>query len=415
MTQERYYTRHLADSREEYYTGKGEAPGRWAGPGLHALGLGEAERVTPEAFGRMFHGQHPTSGKLLGEAHHTGGRPGYDAVFRPAKSISLLWAFADEPTRRLIHQAHQEGITQALGYLSPYVGLRRGRGGHERIAGAGLVINCFDHRTSRENDPLLHTHAVIFNRMLGDDGKWTALDGRDLFPARMAMDAIYLSTLEHILARDLGVEFTAVDEHGLREVKGISQASIRAFSKRRDQVCAAKEERRAEKSPSCWAPIRPPHRRRSGASGRRPPSRSPSTASATASDGRRMGWGTGHGSWASGAPGSGSPSGPPRSAKPLRTRPAALVVPCRLVAGDHRPGRGHLPAGRLERAGEQVVGGYAWLGSNDSCVSTHRRSCRLKVGGMEVADARWLASEPAGRKASRGRRSTPGRGRSRPR
>jgi TrwC relaxase len=59
MSQERYYTRHLADSREEYYTGKGEAPGRWAGPGLQALGLAEGERVTPETFGRMFHGQHP--------------------------------------------------------------------------------------------------------------------------------------------------------------------------------------------------------------------------------------------------------------------------------------------------------------------------------------------------------------------
>jgi conjugative relaxase-like TrwC/TraI family protein len=150
-------------------------------------------------------------------------------VFRPAKSISLLWAFADEPTRRLIQQAHQEGVREALTYVSGYVGLRRGRGGYERIGGEGLISNCYDHRTSRENDPLLHTHAIIFDRMLGEDGKWTALDGRDLFPAKFAIDAIYLSTLERILTRDLGVEFTQVNQHRIREVKGISTASIRAF------------------------------------------------------------------------------------------------------------------------------------------------------------------------------------------
>jgi conjugative relaxase-like TrwC/TraI family protein len=33
----------------------------------------------------------------------------------------------------------------------------------------------FDHRTSREGDPLLHTHLVVANRVQGPDGRWTAL------------------------------------------------------------------------------------------------------------------------------------------------------------------------------------------------------------------------------------------------
>jgi conjugative relaxase-like TrwC/TraI family protein len=137
LAQEKYYTRHLAKSREEYYSGRGEAPGRWAGPGLHTLGLAEGDRVSPEAFTRIFTGHDPHTGKLLGDAYHRNGRPGYDAVFRPAKSISLLWAFSDEPTRRLIQQAHQEGVRDALAYVSGYVGLRRGRGGYERIQARG--------------------------------------------------------------------------------------------------------------------------------------------------------------------------------------------------------------------------------------------------------------------------------------
>jgi hypothetical protein len=37
-----------------------------------------------------------------------------------------------------------------------------------------------DHRTSREGDPLVHTYLVVANRVQGPDGRWTALDGRDL-------------------------------------------------------------------------------------------------------------------------------------------------------------------------------------------------------------------------------------------
>jgi hypothetical protein len=46
----------------------------------------------------------------------------------------------------------------------------------------------FDHRTSREGDPLLHTHLVIANRVQGPDGRWTALDGRDLYRHRLGAD-----------------------------------------------------------------------------------------------------------------------------------------------------------------------------------------------------------------------------------
>ena len=48
----------------------------------------------------------------------------------------------------------------------------------------------FDHRTSREGDPLLHTHLVVANRVQGPDGRWTALDGRDLYRHRLAADTM---------------------------------------------------------------------------------------------------------------------------------------------------------------------------------------------------------------------------------
>jgi hypothetical protein len=38
----------------------------------------------------------------------------------------------------------------------------------------GLAVG-FDHRTSREGDPLLHTHLVVANRVQGPDGRWRRL------------------------------------------------------------------------------------------------------------------------------------------------------------------------------------------------------------------------------------------------
>jgi conjugative relaxase-like TrwC/TraI family protein len=74
----------------------------------------------------------------------------------------------------------------------------------------------FDHRTSREGDPLLHTHLVVANRTQGPDGRWTALDGRDLYRHRLAADAIYRASYQRQLSRTLGVEWTAADAYGNR-------------------------------------------------------------------------------------------------------------------------------------------------------------------------------------------------------
>jgi hypothetical protein len=66
-------------------------------------------------------------------------------------------------------------------YLDEHLGARRGHGGVQHVSGQGLLAVGFDHRTSREGDPLVHTHLVVANRVQGPDGRWTALDGRDLY------------------------------------------------------------------------------------------------------------------------------------------------------------------------------------------------------------------------------------------
>jgi hypothetical protein len=106
------------------------------------------------------------------------------------------------------------------------------------VSGQGLLAVGFDHRTSREGDPLLHAHLVVANRVQGPDGRWTALDGRDLYRHRLAADAIYRATYQRELVRTLGVEWTAADRHGNRELQGIPEDLVRSFSKRTSQIDA---------------------------------------------------------------------------------------------------------------------------------------------------------------------------------
>jgi conjugative relaxase-like TrwC/TraI family protein len=233
---EEYYTRELATDHEQYLSGHGESPGRWYGAGATTLGLeGEASVA---GFQAMFEGRDPTTGELLGRPHGRNAVPGFDVVLRPTKSVSVLYGLGDPATGRAVLRAHHAGLAEAVGYLDEHLGARRGHGGVQHVPGHGLLAVGFDHRTSREGDPLLHTHLVIANRTQGPDGRWTALDGRDLYRHRLAAHAIYRATYQRELVRSLGVEWTAADTHGNRELQGIPEALVRSFSTRTDQIDA---------------------------------------------------------------------------------------------------------------------------------------------------------------------------------
>jgi conjugative relaxase-like TrwC/TraI family protein len=231
---EEYYTRELATDHEQYLSGHGESPGRWYGAGATSLGL-QGEASVAE-FQAMFEGRDPTTGELLGRPHGRNAVPAFDLVLRPTKSVSILYGLGDPVTGRAVLAAHHAGLAEATAYLDGHLGARRGHGGHKHVSGQGVLAVGFDHRTSREGDPLLHTHLVIANRVQGPDGRWTALDGRDLYRHRLAADAIYRATYQ--LARTLGVEWTLADTYGNRELQGMPEALVRTFSKRTGQIDA---------------------------------------------------------------------------------------------------------------------------------------------------------------------------------
>jgi conjugative relaxase-like TrwC/TraI family protein len=255
--QEAYYERSVADGIEDYYAGRGESPGVWVGQGAAELELEGA--VGDGEFGRLISGRHPLTGAVLRSQAPTkrttveridpltGERylevkalkpvAGYDLVFSPPKSVSLLHALGDEKTRHAVNQAHLAAWQAALGYLEERACVtRRGRNGRVRERASGFVAAAYQHRTSRAQDPHLHTHVIVANLARSPDEKYRALDGRPILERyRLAAGYLYQSHLRFELTRSLGVEWREPVK-GMAEIAGVPDEVLREFSKRRLQV-----------------------------------------------------------------------------------------------------------------------------------------------------------------------------------
>lgn len=117
---------------------------------------------------------------------------GFDYTFSVPKSVSVLWALADEQTRKQIVTAHHAAITDVVGLMEREVAATRSGvagpdGAVAQVDVDGLIATAFDHYDSRAGDPQFHTHVVISNKVKTVfDGKWRSLDGRPMHAATLA-------------------------------------------------------------------------------------------------------------------------------------------------------------------------------------------------------------------------------------
>ncbi len=300
-----YLTRQVASMDEHrpagqslanYYTARGNPPGVWLGAGATTLGV--AGGVVSEAQMRALfgHGAHPDRDSMLAagapeavtrlgarfpifeqlpprldriaaacrkfETEH--GRPpttaevdritavetrrerrpvtGYDLVFTPVKSVSLLWALGAPEVRADVEAAHHDAVAATIAWVEQHAAFTRtGHSGTAQVDTTGLVCAVFDHRESRSGDPDLHTHVAVANKVQGVDGKWRALDARGLHALGVAASERYNTRLEDNLARRLGVAFTEragrdPAKRPVREVVGVPIPLVRHFSKRRAAI-----------------------------------------------------------------------------------------------------------------------------------------------------------------------------------
>jgi conjugative relaxase-like TrwC/TraI family protein len=253
--QEAYYEQQVATGLDDYYAGRGESPGIWAGSGAEDL---ELEGVVEDGdLGTLLRGVDPATGGMLrapaarrtitvrtldpesGEWREEKKRlapvAGFDLVFSCPKSVSLLHALTeDESVRQVVSKAHKSAWQAALAYLEREACVvRRGQGGVVREHAQGFIATAFRHRTSRAQDPHLHTHVIVANMARAPDGAWRALDGEALLRTyRLAAGYLYEAHLRHELTRTLGIRWTEPVK-GMGELEGVPEEALRAFSTRR--------------------------------------------------------------------------------------------------------------------------------------------------------------------------------------
>lgn len=174
---------------------------------------------------------------------------GYDLVFTPVKSVSLLWALGDERTRHAVEAAHRAAVADVLAWVEANGAFTRiGAGGRFQVDTRGLVATAFEHFESRAGDPDLHTHVAIANKVRAvldkADGspRWLALDGKALFAIGVAASERYNTRVEDEVRERLPVRFvpravsSRADARCVREVEGVPEALIDGFSTRRAQI-----------------------------------------------------------------------------------------------------------------------------------------------------------------------------------
>jgi conjugative relaxase-like TrwC/TraI family protein len=291
----------------DYYTASGNPPGRWVGAG--AADLGVSGRVREDQMRALFgRGMHPDADQIITLETAAGSTPeeaeraaklgrafprytplpprsdrvaarlaafatenghppspvvrskieaqesrrerravaGYDLVFTPVKSASLLWALGSARTRQAVEDAHHDAVADTLAWLEKETAFARiGDKGEAQVDTRGFLATAFDHLDSRAGDPDLHTHLAISNKVRAradhPDGRprWLSLDARVLHAAAVAASERYNTRFEDALTRRLPVAFSergdSVRDHRrvIREITGVPTPLVRHFSKRR--------------------------------------------------------------------------------------------------------------------------------------------------------------------------------------
>lgn len=268
---------------EDYYSagvthGK-EPPGVWYGEGARLMGLeGEVSpRLMAKVYGKL---EHPLTGEALGSRPrdyadrqtrlaralaehplataeerakidlevakgHRENRNYIDAPFSPAKSVSVLYVALEAAGRHdeaemvkasirrtvesVVERIQSEASISRRGHHGKTVG---GYSSGQYVEGGDLVVSLWDHTTSRNGDPQLHTHIAILNRVQCDDGEWRALHGAAIVGLKRTIGEMADRLLAEDLQESLGVRTIARADGKGWEIEGISQDDIDLWSSR---------------------------------------------------------------------------------------------------------------------------------------------------------------------------------------
>ncbi len=226
-------------SQDNYYV-LGSLESRWLGEGAENLGL--SGLVLDAEMNAMKHGILPDGSVLSrvenGKETH---RPGYDLTFSAPKSVSMMALIGGD--RRFI-DAHNRAVDTVMKEVEALASARITEGGQTQTVLTGnIVAALYNHDTSRDLDPQLHTHALVFNATEAD-GKWRALASdtkmktgfsETMYANQIALGKIYQHSLRQDVEK-MGFETRDAGKNGLWEIKDVP---VEPFSQRHNAIVDA--------------------------------------------------------------------------------------------------------------------------------------------------------------------------------
>jgi len=241
-----YHSREFISEEQNYWSRDRQAHSEWRGALAEEWDL--TGSVASAHFARLSEGQHPQTGvqlvkhqpartyeneygRQITSAEH---RAGWDATFSAPKSVSVTALVGGDDR---IRDAHRESVRVALGELERYSQARIGNVRAPETT-RKFVAATFEHDTARPVEgyaaPQLHTHAVIFNVTVRDNGETRALQERSLFQSQHYVTSVYRSELAQRL-QGLGYSIER-GKYGQPEIRGYTQEYLDASSPRREQI-----------------------------------------------------------------------------------------------------------------------------------------------------------------------------------
>ena len=249
---ETYAAHHL--SNNDYYSVGETITGQWMGRGAELLGLEGA--VTMEQFEAIRLARDPSTGEFLRQRQSADRyglveRQGVEQIEKTATARNLYDFTVSAPKDlsiqaledpRLI-DAHKAGVAEMAEEMERLAGSRiRKLGANGTRVTSNLVIARYDHDTSRELDPQLHTHLVAGNLTYdGTEGRWKALSAVEIYAQREYLTEVYRNAAARVVT-SLGYQIEDRLEHGKDNgfgIVGIEEATREKYSQRSAQRDAA--------------------------------------------------------------------------------------------------------------------------------------------------------------------------------
>jgi conjugative relaxase-like TrwC/TraI family protein len=255
-----YFTKSL--DRGDYYREGQEMAGEWFGKGAELLGL--SGEVRQRDFFALCENRVPGRQDTLTERTKANRRVGYDINFHVPKSVTLLYALAED---KRILDAFKASVSATLegleGRIRTRVRVAGGKGDRET---GNMFGGFFVHSTARPigglPDPHLHAHCFTFNATFDAvEGRWKAGEFVDLKKHAPLFEAAFHATLAEKV-RELGYETRSKGKFW--EVAGVPEWLIDRFSRRTSEINKLAKELGIEDFPILKADLGARTRKRKG-------------------------------------------------------------------------------------------------------------------------------------------------------